>query len=157
MTKQPYDDLFTNPETLKAARQYWDRLTTSIADSLGQAGQWQQWIAETYADGKTPFELEDQDTWGGRSDRLDRAYRIHQGPSVRDRPPRLAAWVKQYEEEYEELPRAELTISLVLTEETARLAEKLLRKWMTPETTIEEMKAFIEEHAPERRSSDPGD
>jgi len=156
MTRWSYEDLHVNPETLRAARQYWERLTTAIADSLGQAGQWHRWIPQTYVDGR-PFELEDQDTWDGRSERLDRAYRIHQGPSVKGRPPGLAAWVKQYEEEYEELPRAELTISLVLSEETARLAEKLLRKWMTPETTIEEMKVFLKEHAPERPFSAPGE
>jgi hypothetical protein len=113
-------------------------------------------MAEAYADGR-PFELEDQDTWGGRSYRLDRAFRIHQGPPVEGEEPGLAAWLDQFEEEYEELPRARLTISLVLSDETARLAEKLLLKWMTPETTAEEMKAFIQEHAPERRLPDAGD
>jgi hypothetical protein len=156
VTRWSYEDLHVNPETLRVARDYWERLTAAIADSLGQAGQWRQWIAQAYVDGR-PYELEDQDTWGGRSDRLDRAYRIHQGPPVRDRPPGLAAWVDQYEEEYEEMPRAMLTIGLVLSDETARLAEKLLRKWMTPETTVEEMEAFIEEHAPERPPSEPGE
>lgn len=156
MGRSSYEDLHVNPETLKTARQYWERLTTAIADSLGQAGQWRQWIPQTYVDGR-PFELEDQDAWDGRSDRLDRAYRIHQGPPVADLPPGLAAWVQQYEEQYEELPRAILTISLVLSEETERLAEKLLRKWMTPETTVEGMKAFIREHVPERPPSDRGE
>ena len=156
MTRKPgpYEDMFVNPETFRAAIHYWERLTTAIADSLGQAGQWYEWIPRTYADGKRPFELEDQQVWDGRSDRLDRAYRIYQGPPVGDRPPGLAAWLNQYEEEYEEMPRAMLTINLVLSEETVRLAEKLLRKWMTPETTAEEMQAFINEHAPERRSTD---
>jgi len=156
VTWKPYEDLFVNPETLRAARQYWERATTAIADSLGQVGQWHQWIPQTYVDGR-PFELEDQDTWDGRSDRLGRAYRIHQNPMREGHEPGLAAWVKEYEKEYDELPRAELFLNLTLCEETARLAEKLLRKWMTPETTVEEMKAFIAEHAPERPSSDPGE
>lgn len=150
MTGKPYEDLYVNPETFKAAQQYWERMTSAIADSLGQAGQWHRWNPQGYADGR-PFELEDQDTWDARSDRFDRAYIIHQWPPVEGREPGLAAWLSFVEPEWDSpLPRETLAINLTLSDETARLAEKLLRKWMTPETTAEEMKAFIEEHAPER-------
>jgi len=146
-----YEDLYVNPETFKAAQKYWKLLTASVASSLGQAGHWHEWIPRTYADSKTPFELEDQQIWDGRSDQFDRAFRIYQGPRG-DHEPGLAAWLSFIGPEWDSsLPREELVISLIFSEDTARLAEKLLRKWMNPETTFEEMKAFIEEHAPERR------
>ncbi|HEY8207411.1 MAG TPA: hypothetical protein VIG99_08025, partial [Myxococcaceae bacterium] len=72
MNPKAYEDLYVNPETFRAAQQYWERLTTIIADSLGQAGHWHQWVPRTYGDGKTPFALEDQEVWDGRSDQFDR-------------------------------------------------------------------------------------
>ena len=156
MSPKPYEDLFTNPETFRAAQRYWERLTSAIADSLGQGGQWHQWNPRAYVDGR-PYELEDQEIWDGRSERFDRAFQIYQGPPT-DQEPRLAAWLSFVEPEWDSpLPRETLVLSLVLSGETVRLAEKLLRKWMNPETTAEEMKAFIAEHAPERPPSDPGE
>jgi hypothetical protein len=156
MNPKLYEDLFVNPETFRAAQQYWKERASVIADSLGQTGHWHEWVPRTYADGKRPFELEDQQIWDGRSDRLHRAYRIYQHPPHGDHTG-LAAWVKEYEEEFTELPRAELVLNLSLSDETACLAEELLRKWMNPETTTDEMKAFIAKHAPERPPSVPGE
>jgi len=156
MSSRLYGDLFTNPETFKTAQQYWKRLTAAIADSLGQAGQWHQWNPRSYVDGR-PLELEDQEVWDGRSERFDRAFQIYQVPPT-GREPQLAAWLSFVEPEWgSPLPRETLVLRLVLSEKTARLAEKLLRKWMTPETAVEEMKVFIAEHAPERSSSDSGE
>jgi len=76
---------------------------------------------------------------------MRRAFRIIQW-APKGYEPELAAWVKSYEEEFVELPRHELVINLSLSDESARLSEKLLRKWMTPETTPAEMEKFIRDH-----------
>jgi hypothetical protein len=73
---------------------------------------------------------------------MSRAFRIIQW-APKAYHSELAAWVKSYEEEFVELPRHELVINLSLSEESARLSEALLRKWMMPETTPAEMEQFI--------------
>jgi hypothetical protein len=92
-----------------------------------------------------PLEKEGNPIHDGRSKRMSRAFRIIQwAPKAYE--PELAAWVKSYEEEFVELPRHELVINLSLSEESARLSEELLRKWMMPETTPAEMEQFIRDH-----------
>jgi hypothetical protein len=78
-------------------------------------------------------------------------------PRASDHPasagePEISAWLKHYEEEYDELPRDELVIGLGLTDETARLAEALLRAWMKLETTPADMRAVIAGYLPSKPS-----
>ena len=95
----------------------------------------------------TPIDTPGNPIADGRSLRLDRAFRIiQQRPSGDDTE--LAAWTKSYEDEIyqgSEFPRAELVINLSLSEESAATARELLRKWMNPEISVEEMQAFIDE------------
>lgn len=65
--------------------------------------------------------------------------------------PYLHAHVNDYasdelwiEDELRSLPRARLVIELALSEEIAQRAPQLLKLWMTPATTVDEMNAFIE-------------
>jgi len=137
-----FQDFIDNPSTYRACEQFWGRLTAGLADSLGQSGQWRPWMPRTYADG-TPFpDAKGNPIHDGRSDRLDRAFRIIQQRAAGQHG-ELAAWLKYYEPEYPDLPRNELVLNLTLSRETAHLAEELLRKWMTPSTTPEEMKVFL--------------
>jgi hypothetical protein len=56
--------------------------------------------------------------------------------------------MKQYEPEYEFFPRDELVISVALSDESAAVAEALLRAWMDPEMTRERMEQLIDKVAP---------
>ena len=143
-----YERFLDDPEVYRACEQFWRQLTDTITAASGQSGQWYTWIPRTYANG-TPFEDEvGNPIWDGRSDQLDRAYRIIQG-RVYPGTCNIAAWINS-DEEYTELPRHELVISLALTEDTASVAERLLREWIRPETSRETMAAFIAQCIPDR-------
>ena len=150
MTRRLFPDFLDNAEQYQASERYWEQLVGEVAESLGQPGEWHRWIPRRYADG-TPFELDGNPIFDGRSQRLNRAFRI-----IQHRPLgndiELAAWVKTYEEEFTDLPREELVINLSLSEESTQLAKALLHKWMTPATTKDEMESFIREN---RAQGDP--
>jgi hypothetical protein len=129
-----------------SCEQYWHELVTRIADESGQHGQWKRWIPLHYPNG-TPMERDGNPMFDGRSQQLDRAFRIMQHRSTSDEI-ELAAWITSNEEEFAELPRHELVINMSLSEESAQIAEELLRKWMAPATTPDDMRAFIAMHQP---------
>ena len=115
-----------------------------ILPSLWGRGEWQPWIPRHYADG-TPFELDGNPIYDRCSQRPNRAFRIIQHRPIGNEL-EIVAWLKSYEEEYVDLPGDELVINLSLPLESAQLAQVLLRKWMTPTTTKEEMQSFIREY-----------
>jgi hypothetical protein len=141
MTQILFKDFLEDIQVYKSCEQFWDQLIERIANSMGQAGMWHSWIPRQYADGKS-IELDGNPICDGRSEQLGRAYRIIQHPAVSDQI-EISAWTKIYDSEYAELPRDELVINLSLSDESARLAEKLLCKWMMPGTTRTDMEAFI--------------
>jgi hypothetical protein len=146
MAHRIHEGFLDDPRLYSACEQFWDELVASVTDQLGQRGKWRRWIPQTYANGM-PIERDGNPIFDGRSDDLDRAFRIIQHAAVSDEV-ELAAWVKSYEEEYEELPRDELVFNLSLSEESATLAAELLRKWMLPATSAQDMRAFIAERLP---------
>jgi hypothetical protein len=146
MVHRRFERFLDDSRVYQECRQFWERLAADIARSTGSATDWRSWIPRAYIDG-TPMELEDTPIWDGRSDQLRRAYRIIQGRAETDTL-EIAAWLTSYEEEYEEMPRDELSISLSFSEESASIARELLRKWMAPSTTPEEMQAFMAETIP---------
>jgi hypothetical protein len=146
MVHKLYELFLDELPVYRACERFWEQLSTNISNSIGSVADWHPWIPRSYAKG-TPMELDGNPIWDGRSNQLDRAYRIIQGRAVGDTL-EIAAWLKGYEEEYTEMPRYELVISLALSQESANLADALLRKWMTPETTPEDMQEFIAEIIP---------
>jgi len=144
MSKKLFKEFLEDASVYRACEQFWEQLTARAAASVGQTGEWQSWMPRHYANG-TPMELDGNPICDGKSQRLDRAYRIIQHAEGFG----LGAWLSYCEPEYTELPRHELVISISLSEESARLAEELLRKWMTPETTPEEMAAYLEHMVPD--------
>lgn len=146
MSQILFHNFLDDTEEYHACERYWEHLIDDIEQSLGQNKEWSRWIPRSYADG-TSFELDGNPIIDGRSEKLDRAFRIIQHSSVSDEI-EISAWLKNYEEEYTDLPRDELVINLSLTQESARLACDLLRMWMTPTTTIDEMQLYIHENIP---------
>jgi hypothetical protein len=139
-----FGDFLETPEAYHACEQYWEQLVREIAVSLAQAGEWERWIPRHFANG-TPFELDGNPIFDARSKKLNRAFRIIQHRPEKDEL-EIAAWIKTYEEEYIDLPRAELVINLSLSQESADVARRLLVLWMTPTTTVDEMQLFIRQH-----------
>jgi hypothetical protein len=146
MVHKLYERFLDDPEVYRACEQFWQQLTTSVALSTGSAQDWRSWIPRTYANG-TPIGFPGNPIWDGRSDQLGRAYRIIQDGAEGDGI-EIGAWLRSYDEEYTEMPRDELFIYLSLSVESANVAEALVGKWMTPETTPEEMEAFIAQILP---------
>jgi hypothetical protein len=139
MIRALYDKFLDDPNVYRACERYWNDLTSHIAESLGQCEQWTLWIPRRWANG-TPMELDGNPMFDRRNEKLDRAFRIIQHPPTNDEI-QIAAWLNSGEGE--ELPRHELVISIALSEESAQITEDLLRKWMNPETTPEDIQSFI--------------
>lgn len=143
MIHRLFPDFLDSTEQYQACERYWEQLVESTAERLGQKGHWPRWMPRYHGDGKTPFELDGNPIWDGRSQELSRAFRIIQQRAVENELV-MAAWLKSYEEEYTELPRDELVICLSLSEESSQVAQSLLLKWMTPTTTAAEMQSLID-------------
>jgi hypothetical protein len=143
MVRRLFESFLDDPEQYRAAEQYWEALVADVAKSMNQANEWRRWIP---IDRDDPVERGNP-IFDGRSDRLNRGFRIMQreppGDSVG-----ISAWVSSYRPEDTALPRHELFINLALTEESADLARLLLQKWMRAETTPKNMKDFIAETLP---------
>jgi hypothetical protein len=135
-------------EDYDASVQNWTTLVERIADSLGQRGEWPPWIPRTSPNG-APLERDGNPIYDGRSAPLDRAFRIIQQAPVSE-DIEMSAWLSHCEPEYPDLPGDELVLNLSLSEESSKLAEVLLHKWMLPETTSEAMSAFIEAILPSK-------
>ena len=147
MSKVLFDRFLDDPAVYEDCERYWDTLVQGLSASIHQAGEWRRWIPRYYADGKTAVERDGNPILDGRSERLSRAFQIIQNaPTGGARP--LSAWVKTYEPEFTDMPRSELVIALVLTDETARIVSRLLRRWMEPPTSVTEMESFIAEVLP---------
>ena len=146
MVNKLFESFLIDAEQYQACERYWAELISNITKSLGQTGEWARWIPRHYADG-TPFDLDGNPIFDGRSEKLNRAFRIIQHPAVGD-DIEIAAWIKSYEAEYSDLPRDELVINLSLSEGSAELSRALLQKWMMPETTMSEMMSFIRDNIP---------
>jgi len=142
MVHKLYVDFLSSPEQYEACELYWEKLVKDIAASLGQTGEWQPWLQRYYGDGITPMEKDGNPIFDGRSQKLNRAFRIIQQPAISDEL-EIVAWLN-HEEEYTELPRDEMVLNLSLSQESAALARTLLRYWMTPTTSKDEMESFID-------------
>jgi hypothetical protein len=144
-----FENFLDDPEEYRACELYWRELTEHISNSIGQPA-WRRWIPLYYADGTTPIEDPGNPIYDGRSTELSRGYRIIQwAPEADDQPHSetvLAAWLNDHGEYGSEVPRHELFINLVLSEDSARVAEQLLRNWMMPETSPDEMRSFLAQH-----------
>lgn len=141
MTNKLFENFLDCPAAYEAAERFWADLVENVTRELGQTGEWPRWIDLHYADG-TRMEKDGNPIYDGRSQRLDRGFVVIQHTPVGD-DVELAAWLKHYDEEFETLPRDELVINTSLSTESAALARRLLREWMTPTTTPSKMLDLI--------------
>lgn len=146
MVRELFEGFLEDEEQYAACEAYWRGLVDSIAESVGQAGEWPAWIPRSYG-GVKPIDRDLLPICDGWSPRADRAFRILQAPQADQERVRIAAWLNQRPEDTE-LPTDELVISLVLSEDSSAIAQALLSKWMLASTTVEEMKAYVGEVLP---------
>jgi len=147
-----YENFLLDSNEYAAAEEHWRQLVTKVAASSGQSGEWVPWIPRHHPNGRA-IERDGNPIYDGRSFRLNRAFRIIQHERSKDQL-EFAAWLKAYEEEFTDLPRQELVISLSLSSESSNLAQIVLAEWMAPATTNESMQSFIDKTVP--RDADEG-
>jgi hypothetical protein len=146
MVRALYADFLDNIESYKASESTWENLVRDISMEINQSGEWHRWVPRTFADG-TPMELDGNPIFDGRNDRLSKAFKIMQHAPTEDSV-ELGVWMKLYEPEFEQLPRAVLVINLSLSEESLIVAKAILKKWMSQDTSTQEMSSYLEKHHP---------
>lgn len=146
MIHKIHQDFLKTEDSYRECVRYWESLINDIADLSNQAGEWRRWMPLHYAN-KTPYELDGNPIFDCRSERLDRAIRI-----IQHEPQgfelEIVAWLTNYGDENVDLPSDELFINLSLSEESAEIARRLLRKWMNETTDLSEMKAYLRKIIP---------
>lgn len=146
MVHKLFESFLDSEDQYRACERYWEMLVIDVAKSLGQPNEWPRWIPRQYANGAA-MELDGNPMFDGRSQQLNRAFRIIQHRAMGD-DVEIAAWLKTYEAEYSDLPRHELVLNLSLSGESADLARRLIGKWMLPATTADEMAEFVRSNVP---------
>lgn len=141
MIHKLFEDFLDNVEQYKACEIYWEDLVRKLSNSIGQEEEWERWNIRQYANG-TPFELDGNPIFAGCSKRYNRAFRVVQHRAIGNEV-EVVAWLKEYEEEYIDLPSSELVINLSLSEESVQIVGALLIKWMMPDTDPEDMESVI--------------
>lgn len=147
MVQTLFEHFLEDENEFEGAVHHWTDLVDEVAKSLGQTGEWRRWISPYCADGKTLIDRDVMPIYDARSTRLNRAFRIQQHAALRgELTPVVGAWVESYGDEWSnDMPAAELFISVVLSKESSSIVRSLLKKWMTPSTSITEMQSFVHE------------
>jgi hypothetical protein len=140
MVQKLFENFLDGPDSYAACERYWERIIREIEESLEQPHEWRRWIPR-YNTPWTSAEADGDVIIDGRSERLNRAFRVLQHRQVGDELG-IAAWLT-YEKEYVEMPREELVINLCLSAESEEIAKKLLTDWMSPSTTFDQMAQII--------------
>lgn len=147
MNKNPDQFLFVrfleSEAIYEACQDFWKQLFTELSVGHGQENMWRDWVPKTYADNITPLDKDFVPIFDAGSYKQSKALRIFQN-DLKTIPADFSAWTKEHDEEYEELPRSELLISLALTQETANKAKELIEFWIQPTTSVEKMKSIID-------------
>jgi hypothetical protein len=142
-----HERFLEDSDEYQAAEDYWVKLAKGVAKELG-VEEWKSWISRSYADG-TPWEQDGNPIFSARSEELERGVRVMQHTPTSD-DIEIAAWLKNYPEEFIDLPRDELVINIGLSEESGEKARQLLRIWMSPQSTPGEMQDAIEHLLPQQ-------
>lgn len=148
MNRILFPDVYTDDEAYLAAVAYWERMVERIAIDHLQSGEWKPWGLRTYANG-TPFPRD-----GGaitllcwRNQDLNRAVEVLQWPPSSEDPRlEMSAWIKDTLAPAgdELLPVHVLMLNLILTDESASIAEALISAWMEPGNDPAMLKRLIE-------------
>ena len=137
-------DFLESDARYEEAQAFWYALVRRASQSQPDQRDWRRTTPATFADGVTLWPKEGNPLIEVTSSQLRRSIQIIQSPPESDEL-ELAAWVtpREYWDGKEERAWDELTLNLSLSQESATLAEELIRTWMNPDTTREGMEAVI--------------
>lgn len=137
-----FDNFLSEPDIYRQCQQYWLRSVEEVEASLGKAGTWNLALQRFYADGETPMKMDGNPIIEGISADSARAFQVIQySPDLVGVT--ITAWIRPHERDYPEFPE-ELVIALTLSDRTVRTAKDLLRLWMTPSATLDDVNHLIE-------------
>jgi hypothetical protein len=142
-----FADFLEDEAAYRASERYWEQMQDEIVSALGTPYDWPRYQLLYYGDG-TPVGEPGDPIWDARSDALGRAFRIIQHAPTRMDVPEITAFIESRDDKFYEgsvFPKTELVIALALSEETAVLARELLQRWMSETTTMDDMKALLQE------------
>jgi hypothetical protein len=146
-------DGYLDDEAWNHALTFWRRELAALATEIGSVGEWSTIVRPETWDGELWIhrDIDDQTICAGYSRSLDRGFKVQQFPAHRAEG-LISAWLYTERPEGSEgipdVPQAFLMVVIELSEETAAVAGSLLRRFMSAETTIPEMEAFIDETFP---------
>jgi hypothetical protein len=135
-------------ESWNRASEFWRGEVDRLALESGQADEWRSWEPTTWGDAVTSEPWYFRSTCEGRSYALDRSFQIHEH---REGWGEISAHIKDFEHdelwiesEWPRLPKAILVINLEMSDRAAEAVRVLLRRWMDPGTTVQEMVELID-------------
>lgn len=146
MAKRLHEHFLRTREEFLAARAFWQEIVDRVTALEGQGEKWPQWISDTKVGGD-PIDIDLLPIISGWSLACNRAFQIVQ-TNRRANNVTIAAWIREYDPEFHELPAAAMFIGLSISQETADLAEKLLAEWVKPGTTPAVMREVIDQLLP---------
>jgi hypothetical protein len=145
LSDNPSTEIFphflVDPNEYRESQLFWESKIETIIQSIPDAEPWHRWSNSTYADGTT--ELDGNPIFDGISESHVRAFRIIQHKLIRQSQVEVVAWIKGYDIDLEDFPEHELVINWSLTHNSAASSTDLLRSWMNPRSTIEDVQDLI--------------
>lgn len=130
-------------ELFEECSRFWEAMSARVTSALGAEVLWQR---DMYSYVNSPLPLDMRVAYGARSFPLRRRLRIDQySPAINDDEGLLEGIMKELPAEDDAPPPDTLlALPVLLTEETAALAERVLSIWMDPRIPTSEMLALIQ-------------
>ena len=137
-------DFLDSEERYQEAQEFWYALVKKVSQSVPGQHDWRRTTPATWADGATLVPKDGNPLIEVTSRQLRRSIRIIQSPPESDEL-ELAAWIipQEYWDGKETRAWDELTLNLSLSKESAAASEELIRSWMDPGTTRDQMEAIV--------------
>jgi hypothetical protein len=145
MVKHLHPRFLESDSEYQAAESFWRDLFDRVAAENRQQGRWHSWHQRKFADG-TPIPRDGNPIFEARSETLQRAVRIIQSPPRTDLV-EIAAWVDTFDFADAGGPgfTEELVINLSLSEESSRLARRLIEQWMDRSLSRERVEDLVKQ------------
>lgn len=148
MKRYRFATLLSDSDVYAAAERYWEELFESIVARHGEGEEWRHWLTKTFVDGTQIAEgtvlskvspakgiivvQNDPDTWSNQND--------------------VVAWTGVFGDAEFDSQVNYLRISLVLTDESAKVAGRLIDTFIVKDFAEEDAEQMIQELITETRS-----
>ena len=143
MAQYLFKNFLADPQQYQAARAYWESTVAQLAAELNQRDEWLPRMATAFGNG-SPLPRDGNPIFEARSTRLRRALRVVQ-EAAETNGPEIIAYLDRIGGASDEDYMDELVFRLALSDETARIAQRLIRMWLDERTTRAAAEAAIAE------------